>query len=319
MSRAADDVFQVRRGEPIAATLARIADEGCGQLLANLRRGPDDAEAVHEVRKLTKRLRTIARLFRDEVGRKRARRVARGFRDVARALSGRRDAAVRVLALDALVERFDGVVRERGFEPIRRAARAEAVRAGGGASRVPLRALAASVEKARDAMVRWTPRHEGWAAIEPGLVRLHRRGRSLWRAAADDPSVANLHEWRKRVKDLRYAVELLEPLWPEVLRPFAKAVDELADTLGDDHDLAMLVEWLGTRREDEAPALVALAGTARRDLLDEAAALGARIHREPTRAFRRRMATYWDVWARRPGEPDRALRPVIRLVAAGGG
>jgi hypothetical protein len=80
----------------------------------------------------------------------------------------------------------------------------------------------------------------------------------------------------------------------------------------------MLVEWLGTRREAEAPALVALAETARRDLLDRAAALGARIHREPTRAFGRRMATYWDVWERQAVEPDRALHPVIRLVAAGG-
>lgn len=32
------------------------------------------------------------------------------------------------------------------------------------------------------------------------------------------PSVENLHEWRKRVKDLWYQVRLLTPLWPGMLK-----------------------------------------------------------------------------------------------------
>ena len=58
--------------------------------------------------------------------------------------------------------------------------------------------------------------------------------------AVDKPTVPRLHEWRKRTKDLRYALELLEPLWPDVMEAFAAEVDDLADLLGEDHDLALL-------------------------------------------------------------------------------
>ncbi len=30
------------------------------------------------------------------------------------------------------------------------------------------------------------------------------------------------HEWRKRAKDLRYHVDLLEPVWPEVMENVEK-------------------------------------------------------------------------------------------------
>jgi CHAD domain-containing protein len=316
VSRAGGEVFRVRRGEPVAALIVRVGCEGGDAIRSHLGRGAPDSEAVHEIRKLTKRLRAVGRLFRDEVGGRRVRRVGRAFRDVARALSASRDAAVRVQALDGLAERFAGVVRERAAETIRRAARAELAEATRRHDARSVRRLAAAVVRARDEMARWRPRHDGWAAIGPGLARLYRRGRSGWRTADAEPTVANLHEWRKRVKDLRYAAELLEPIWPDVVGPFAKAVDRLADGLGDDHDLAVLIEWLRARDEDEAPALVALAETARRRLLREAGALGARIYGEPTDALCRRWETWWDVWSSGPDDGGRALRPVIRLVPA---
>lgn len=64
--------------------------------------------------------------------------------------------------------------------------------------------------------------------------------RRAWKRALDDPRVETLHEWRKRAKDLRYVMELLELMWPEMIHPRAGEVERLESDLGEDHDLAML-------------------------------------------------------------------------------
>ncbi len=60
-------------------------------------------------------------------------------------------------------------------------------------------------------------------------MRRVERGRGGARAA---------HEWRKRVKDLRYAAEILG------LRPLAGRADRLAELLGEEHDLVVLAGLL---------------------------------------------------------------------------
>ena len=51
-------------------------------------------------------------------------------------------------------------------------------------------------------------RRENWKALEPGLDRGYRRGRHAFERARTKPTVDNLHEWRKRAKDLWYALRL---------------------------------------------------------------------------------------------------------------
>ncbi len=54
-----------------------------------------------------------------------------------------------------------------------------------------------------------------------------------------------MHQWRKRVKDLRYAAEMLERRHSShSLRPLARRADELGEVLGEDHDLAVFSEHL---------------------------------------------------------------------------
>lgn len=50
----------------------------------------------------------------------------------------------------------------------------------------------------------------------------------------------NLHELRKRTKDLLYELELLCCVWPEMIGPLVEQAHHLTDLLGDDHDLAVL-------------------------------------------------------------------------------
>src|SRR5581483_6306980 len=226
-----DDGFRLRAGERFGAAVARIVREETDGILDRLDGDPDET-AVHEIRKATKRLRALARLVRGDLGDRRFARANRTFRDAARALSAARDVAIVRRTLDRLAADGGGALA-----PFRRAVAARA--RGTSSLREAARDAGATMRRARTGAVRWQI-DDGGRVLRPGFRRIYRKARDAWRAAKREPSDERLHEWRKRVKDLRYALELLEPLRPKKLHRLAGDVDDLTDVLGDDHDLAML-------------------------------------------------------------------------------
>jgi CHAD domain-containing protein len=136
----------------------------------------------------------------------------------------------------------------------------------------------------------WPLERDGFDAVEDGLERTYRRGRRDWRACLDDPSVEKLHKWRKRVKDLWYHCSILQQTWKPVMSALADEAHELSDRLGDDHDLAVLLEW-------GAEPLDPLIATRRRELQGEAFAFGARLYADKPGAFVGRIERWWDASA----------------------
>jgi hypothetical protein len=118
------------------------------------------------------------------------------------------------------------------------------------------------------------------------------------RAAAQDPTTAALHEWRKRVKDLWYHERLVVELWAPVLTAHAQETRRLSELLGDEHDLAVLAELLVAHpalRGDPTAGAEQLPGVieARRaELRDDAFALGARVYADRPKAFGRRLGRW---------------------------
>ena len=70
-----------------------------------------------------------------------------------------------------------------------------------------------------DRLDRWlalvTPQAEGWEALAPGVRRQYGRGADALASLGDAPTDEQLHEWRKRAKDLWYHLRLLRDLWPD--------------------------------------------------------------------------------------------------------
>jgi CHAD domain-containing protein len=66
-----------------------------------------------------------------------------------------------------------------------------------------------------------------------------------------DPASENFHEWRKRVKDLSYHLQMLNPIWPEQICAAASELKELSDYLGDDHDLVLLEQAIAAKTKQE--------------------------------------------------------------------
>lgn len=252
-------------------------------------------ERIHEARKALKRMRALLRLLREELGERTYEREHALVRDTGRRLARARDAAVLSATLEDLIARHEALASRGGVRRLRSqlrrecdgaAERALLESAGPGGALAQLRAMRMRVEYWSLAGTR------GIEDLEPALERLYATGRKRMRRAAKagrSRRMRALHEWRKRVKDLRYAQEMLGT------GKRAKRADALGELLGEEHDLAVLGERV--RREAKAgrmgrrsskPALRAISKR-RKKLRKRALRDGEQLYGRKPKAFVQRM------------------------------
>jgi CYTH domain-containing protein/CHAD domain-containing protein len=290
--------YRLKHEEGVAEGLRRVARGRAERASERLRAAGDDdlAEAIHGARKDLKKLRTVLRLLRGELGRKRFRRENRRFRDAARLLSGSRDAEVKTQTLRSLEEwagdSFPAGPSLAWCEALE--ADRDRLAAGEGADREALERAATAIEEGGRAIADWPIETDSWRLLGPGLERSYRAGRgALQRAHGGDADA--VHEFRKRTKDLWHELRLLSGAWPQLLEPAAEQAHQLSDLLGDHHDLAVLAEDLEARAGKVASReeLQGLIAARQEELLEQALALAARLYAEKPRDFRRRLRAYW--------------------------
>jgi CHAD domain-containing protein len=80
--------------------------------------------------------------------------------------------------------------------------------------------------------------------LPPMLHRAWHDLRSVSRTTRKDPSDANLHRLRIRLKDLRYGCETVSLIQGGPARKTAKAAERLQSKLGDLHDACFSIIWL---------------------------------------------------------------------------
>jgi CHAD domain-containing protein len=285
--------YRLQPGEAVPDGLRRCAREQLDQAVDELsaRVADDPVEAVHEARKSLKKTRSLLRLGRGTLEPDQRRRDNAALRSAGRRLSPSRDAEVMLEAADELAERYAGRAPQATFDAIRRHLAAERDPDSGLTGQV-----AEELKVVRSRIEHWSSRATGWKALEPGLQRSYARGRAGLEQARSRPTAENLHEWRKRTKDLWYHLRLLKPLAPGIVGGAAKEADKLSKLLGDDHDLAVLHETLergaGDMKVDVDPVL-ALIDHRREQLQVEALVLGRRLYAERPKAFVARLHRYW--------------------------
>ena len=285
-------MYRLERDEPIPEGIARVAYGRIDNALDELDGQTDSSaeKAVHNARKDMKKLRALLRLVRGETGDQTYRAESATFRDAGRELSGVRDADVMIATLGslALAPEEDG--------PLRQALEAHKIRtAAGGREQAAITAVGI-IEGARGRVAGWPLERNGFGTFAEGLRRIYRQGRRNMRAARKEPTAENLHEWRKRTKDLWYHLALLEAAWPPVMHTLADEAHQLSDRLGDDHDLAVLLEWASEHAD--SGAIEHGVGERRLRLQGEAFAYGARLYADPPSVFVGRVESWWETSAR---------------------
>jgi CHAD domain-containing protein len=312
--------YRLQRDESLPVGVRRIARELVDEAIGLLD-DPGDAieESVHQVRKNCKMLRGLVRLVRPGMGDVYG-EANTTFRDAARELASIRDAHALLATFDDLV----AAVGDRGpdtadaFRRVRAelAARAEAASAavrtaagtaGDGSHGDDGATVDARIVRARELLVAGRDGIDGWPltndldVIRDGVAKTYRRGRRRLRESMFTPTDELLHQWRKRVKYTWYHVRLLRDSAPSVLKPLTGRLHDLSDVLGDDHDLAVLVDQMRADPEafggDEVlRQTTAVVDIVREDLQQRAWRLGSRLYVEPAGTFADRLVGYWRAW-----------------------
>jgi CHAD domain-containing protein len=208
--------------------------------------GNDRAHLVHEARKTIKRMRAMARLLRRETGEHEFEQANASLREAGKRLAGARDAEVRIATLRDLRARHP---QELNSEPIAMLlARLEQDRTRSQAPDPNLAVLADIAEMRRD-LLRWNLLEHDHEALSVGLQAIYRDGRRRYkrvkRSRARDPE--RMHDWRKRVKSLYYALDMLGGKQASATAKLTRRADQLGDVLGEEHDLWMFASFI----EDE--------------------------------------------------------------------
>ncbi len=309
--------YALRPDRRLQREVRRVADERLGGAIEQLDRAlgdapdPVDLEAiVHDVRKRCKASRGLARLTKPALGDE-FRTFDRTVRDAANELSTLRDAHALLGTLDTLLAtRPDDAV----LQEMRNRHAAVSVDASNSARTtgdVRLTTARAKLAEAHTMSQRWKLPH-GADTLESGIAATYRQGRSALRRVRSHPTDQRLHDWRKAAKYLWYQMQLVHDAAPSVLGPLVDELDQLAEALGDDHDLTVLVELLEAGSDSiytasEVGHVCELARQRQAGLRDRAIRSGATIYAEPNRAFAHRVARYWHLAV--DLGPERSLDP----------
>ena len=304
------EAFSLEIREPLAFGLRRLTVDQF-DLAVEVLRAQAPEVAVHEIRKATKRLRAVLRLVRPSLG-DRFRAEDTILRDTARVLAPYRDAQVRAITLEGIRERFDAQLRPSAFESI--AYRLFDLRDSQfAAPGEDFRTVSYALRSARARYAAWpideasakaygmaVIRHR-FASVAAGVTGTYARSRDEMRTAKQHPSAENFHSWRKQSKYLRHQLEILTPIFPEVVGGYSASLARLGDMLGEEHDLADLLRFLAAHRDlapeaRERALLVALIQHRRAELQSTALSLGSRIYTESPSRFVGRLAHYWEAW-----------------------
>ena len=227
-----------RKDRSVEQALRRIAREQVDKAVTSIDDEEDQAATIHDVRRRCKKLRGLIRLvgpsfeaYRDENA---------DFREIGKLLGGLREARVLKDTFDHLAESYEQIDPQSRRE-FRRALQVQ--------HQVdhPAERLAEARERlleARRRIVDSSLAADGWEAIGPGLMRTAIRARTAFERIGGSHAPGLHHELRKQVKYHWHHMRLLRPIAPKEIKPRADLAAELADRLGEHHDLAVLEDAL---------------------------------------------------------------------------
>jgi len=232
----------------ISGNIRQIAVQQVILARKHLTNPPDDDIHVgnHEARKCFKRLRGLLRMARPALGKKQYRQENICFRDAARSLSTVRDAQALVETFDLLEETYGLRVNFDRMRSLRVMLSERRERLSDDRSNLDERVkdvveiLDGSISSIDD----WPLKDASSDDLAQGVQRVYRRACKGWKNAQKKQKPTELHDWRKRVKYLRYQFQLLKGLDKAWARYWHKAFKNLSDLLGDYHDLVVLREKL---------------------------------------------------------------------------
>jgi len=296
--------FRLENNETLSFGLKRIILELIDKSVFNLSKGNGSFnEDVHDTRKNFKKVRTVLRLIRNELGEENYQIENSFYRDAGRILSDLRDSTVLIQTFDKLVisselemSNFDfSVFREFLIE------KQKHIRTAKSKKSAVINSLSTDLLLARSRVFDWPLSGDEFKLIKKNLQLIYEQGKKYMYAMFSEAIKENVHEWRKRVKDLWYATRILGNIWPEMMSPLDILLGKLSDALGDANDLFLLKEKIISNQskfKDDQHTRELINFIDRRiiDLLREARSIGRKVYSEDSKYFVGRLQNYFEIW-----------------------
>jgi CHAD domain-containing protein len=287
--------FALRSKEPIAKGLVRSIGSDIKRALRELD-SLNAEETIHELRKRLKRMRALIRLVRHDIGSKAFRLIDDRLQHSAKQLTDLRDAEVLVQTVDELKNDRGVRIGPNAFQRLREqlvtrhnTAMVDLIQHH---DRVCI--IRKCLKKARRDIRQWIL-GSGWPLIKHGIMATYEKSQNCQIEAIADPSIENLHSWRKEMKYLWHQIQFIRPLHARRISPLEKSLHDLARTLGDDHDLAILsrafIDNNDSDLSDFTRTFAAATRKKRLKLQERAIKLGRKIFKQSSERFERRLRT----------------------------
>ncbi len=248
-------LYELQPGLPLTENYRAISRAQIDLAIDSLSSKKDVEKGVYAARKCMKRLRGLVQLYRGMMYDSDFEAINAHYRDIGRSLSDMRDAWVRIEVLDKLPENVRSL-------PIVALLRAYIKQEYEDKKQTFLQAevyqpVVEALKKAKETVdttetYRWFDLFSDGPEPSPFIdemyltvakqmkatSRARRRARKAYRDFAQFS--LKLHEWRKRVKRLWYALSLLRPVNPKLLDDWIKLLDDMGVLLGDANDYHVL-------------------------------------------------------------------------------
>lgn len=197
------------------------------------------ADAVHAVRQHGKRSRALLRLVKPGLRKKHFRRMNHAWRDIGRLLAPARDHSVINDCLTRLQKRYPELLTTGTLVMLQR----QLPRI----TRSHMQATLCQVQVALNELcplLRRLSCDGSWSTVITGHTHALDACRTAQRRVAEHNHATRRHEWRKRIKDVRYQTRLLRHLSPGMLTQVEKVWERMGDLLGAENDLVMTRRWI---------------------------------------------------------------------------
>jgi CHAD domain-containing protein len=294
--------YSFQHEESIDTNIKRVYTELLDQCIYRLTNSYGKSHsAVHETRKCFKKMRALFRLVRYEIGEDIYQAYNIFFREEGRKISALRDVNVLIETLDDLKNTYQDTLSDDVFTGIR----ANLLRKKHALSKKllyrkkVLQKIFARLEEAEAYLPPLHIQNDDFSVFREGLSRVYKKGSKGLATVYAERSVRNFHDWRKRMKYLRYQTDLLSPAWPSVMSLQEKELHHLTDILGNHHDLSVLEDEIlkiNIANQEVLDILLGLIHQRKTALEEEALPLGAKLFAEKPKSFVNRLETYWSIW-----------------------
>lgn len=256
---------------------------------------------IHEIRKNMKRIRAVLKMIRDEIGYSNYYRENCLYRDLGRGLCGARDSYMLREVFVSLYKQDPDALKTRDYEEVvehltRRLDRelSDFTTLKGG-----FEPLHRELGQAAGRVGQYCRLRNGFVSLKNGVKRIYGRGRRHLARVQEKFCFTEFHEYRKNTKHLLYHIEILRPIYPRVLKSYARSIDRHEELLGEARDYDRLEAYLhheagNAIRDTVRSSVLGKIANHREDLLRKIYPESSLIYAEPPAEFVKRLGTYWD-------------------------